>query len=359
MSKPRNRHARGANRHAPTAGPIVGEVLPALASSASSTRSPDVSAFMFGDPEPVLSRAGMLDLIHCTTNSRWYEPPISLNGLGRAFHASPHHSSAIILKRNMLAASLAPTPYLSRRDFAAMVQDYLIFGNAYARQVMNRAGGVLRAEHCLAKYMRRGVDLARYWWVPAYNCEAQFEAGEVAHLMAPDFNQEIYGIPEYISALQAALLNENATLFRRRYYENGSHAGYILYATGDFAEGDIDAMRDALKRSKGPGNFRNLFVHSKAGKENGIKLLPIAEVAARDEFLGIKNTTRDDVLAAHRVPPQLLGVVPANTGGFGDPAKATDQFFELEISPLQSAFLELNDILGVEAIRFQERARAA
>jgi len=35
--------------------------------------------------------------------------------------------------------------------------------------------------------------------------------------------------------------------------------------------------------------------------------LPVAEIAAKDEFFNIKNCTRDDVLAAHRVPPQLPG----------------------------------------------------
>ena len=118
-------------------------------------------------------------------------------------------------------------------------------------------------------------------------------------------------------------------------------------------------MRDALKRSKGPGNFRNLFVHSPSGKETGIQLKAIAEVGAKDEFMSIKNTTRDDVLAAHRVPPQLLGIVPANAGGFGDVTKALDAFFELEIEPLQSVFLELNDQLGFEAVRFVERSRPA
>jgi PBSX family phage portal protein len=194
--------------------------------------------------------------------------------------------------------------------------------------------------------------------VPGYKNEVEFEAGTVHQLMAPDINQEIYGLPEYLSALQSALLNENATLFRRKYYENGSHAGYILHATGEFADGDVDAIRDALKRSKGPGNFRNLFVHAPNGKENSIKLLPISQVGANDEFLGIKNTTRDDVLAAHRVPPQLLGVIPANAGGFGDPAKALDGFHELEIEPLQSVFLELNDAVGAEAVKFRERVRA-
>jgi len=59
-------------------------------------------------------------------------------------------------------------------------------------------------------------------------------------------------VPEWISALQSALLNESATLFRRKYYENGSHAGFILYMT-DAAqtEADIDALRKALKEIEG------------------------------------------------------------------------------------------------------------
>jgi hypothetical protein len=184
--------------------------------------------------------------------------------------------------------------------------------------------------------------------------EAAREASLVA-LLTPDMSHRSV----YLSALQSALLNEAATLFRRRYYLNGSHAGFILYATGEFDEGDVDSMREALKNSKGPGNFRNLFVHAPSGKEGGIKLLPIAEVGAKDEFLGIKNTTRDDVLAAHRVPPQLLGIIPANAGGFGNVTDATDTFFELEIDPIQATFAEVNDWLGLPAITFKPRASAA
>jgi capsid portal protein len=216
---------------------------------ANETRA-SVSAFTFGDPEPVNSRATMLDMLECWHNQRWYEPPISLEGLSRSFRASPHHSSAIILKRNMLASSLDPTPQLSRRAFAGMVQDYLVLGNAYVQEVRNRLGQLLRLDHALAKFTRRGLEPGQFWWVPGFRNEVAFEPGTVHQIMAPDINQEIYGLPEYLSALQSALLNENATLFRRRYFENGSHAGYILYATGAFADGDVDAMREALKRSK-------------------------------------------------------------------------------------------------------------
>ncbi|CUY66236.1 phage portal protein%2C PBSX family [Serratia marcescens] len=35
----------------------------------------------------------------------------------------------------------------------------------------------------------------------------------------------------YLSALNSDWLNEFATLFRRKYYQNGAHAGYIMYVT--------------------------------------------------------------------------------------------------------------------------------
>ncbi|MEJ2418440.1 MAG: hypothetical protein P8Y45_16215 [Exilibacterium sp.] len=136
-------------------------------------------------------------------------------------------------------------------------------------------------------------------------------------------------------------------MFRRRYYLNGSHAGFILYVN-DAAQDkkDIDAMRQALKEAKGPGNFRNLFLYSPNGKKDGVQVLPVSEVAAKDEFLNMKNITRDDQLAGHRIPPQLMGIIPQNTGGFGDVEKAARVFVANELEPLQAAMLEINERVG-------------
>nr|WP_242008393.1 terminase family protein [Sphingomonas ginsenosidivorax] len=112
-------------------------------------------------------------------------------------------------------------------------------------------------------------------------------------------------------------------------------------------------------RRCGVGHFRNLFIHAPAGKEHGIRVVPIAEVGAKDEFLGIKTATQADVLAAHRVPPQLFGIVPAQGSAFGNPTDATSMFFELEIQPLQAVFADVNAALGIEAFRFRERIAPA
>ncbi|ENA0674498.1 Presumed portal vertex protein, partial [Pseudomonas aeruginosa] len=132
-----------------------------------------------------------------------------------------------------------------------------------------------------------------------------------------------------------------------------SHAGFILYMT-DAAqnEEDIDALRTALKTAKGPGNFRNLFVYAPNGKKEGIQLIPVSEVAAKDEFGSIKNISRDDQLAGLRVYPQLMGVVPQNAGGFGSISDAATVWASLELEPMQARLQQVNELIGEEVIRF-------
>ena len=55
------------------------------------------------------------------------------------------------------------------------------------------------------------------------------------------------------------------------------------------------------------------------GKPDGLKLISVGEVAAKDNFADIKSVSQDDILTVHWVPPSLMGITPKNTDGFGDP----------------------------------------
>ena len=309
--------------------------------------------FTFGDPIPVMDNSEILDYIESVLAGNYYEPPVSVEGLARSLRASPHHASAIYFKRNVLASTFIPHKLLDRATFSRLALDYLVFGNGYVERPRNRLGSSLPLRPALAKYMRRGADFDTYYYVRGWKQEHEFRRGSVGHLMESDVNQEVYGVPEYLAAMQAAWLNESATLFRRRYFNNGSHAGFILYVSDPAQDqADVDAMREALRKSKGPGNFRNLFFYSPDGKKDGIQLIPISEVGAKDDFFNIKNVSRDDVLASHRIPPVLLGIIPNNTGGFGSPEQAAKVFARNEIDPLQTRLRELNDWMGDEVVRF-------
>ncbi|AML58208.1 Phage-related capsid packaging protein [Serratia rubidaea] len=329
--------------------------LPPVHAQKQAAGAAGVEAFTFGDPVPVLDRRELLDYVECVRMDKWYEPPISFDGLARTFRATVHHSSPLYVKRNILTSTFKPHRLLSQQAFSRFVQDYLVFGNAYLELRTNRLGGPMELKPSLAKYTRRGVDLDTYWFVQ-YGLGVdpyQFDTDSVFHLLEPDINQEIYGLPEYLSALNSAWLNESATLFRRKYYQNGSHAGFIMYMSDAAAsQTDVDNIRNAMKGARGPGNFRNLFMYSPNGKKDGIQIIPLSEVAAKDEFWNIKNVTRDDQLHAHRVPPQLMCIVPENAGGFGNVKEASEVFVRNELIPLQRRMQELNHWIGEEVIQF-------
>ena len=123
-----------------------------------------------------------------------------------------------------------------------------------------------------------------------------------------------------------------------------------------FSTGDTDLadrMRQAMRDTKGIGNFRNLFMYAPNGKPDGIKILPLSEVATKDDFFNIKKASRDDLLSAHRVPPQMMGIIPDNSGGFGDAVKAAQVFVRNKLTPLQERLKEINNWLGEEVIAFR------
>ena len=311
-------------------------------------------AFTFGAAEPVMSGRDIMGYSESWFNGRWYEPPVSLVGLAKSYGSSSHHSSSIQVKRNILVKTFKPHKLLSRQEFSKFVLDDIVFGNAYLERIDNRLNTPMELKHSLAKYTRRAKN-DQYWFVHDYSSPHEFRDKSIFHLIQPDINQEMYGVPEYLSSLQSAWLNESATIFRRRYYDNGSHAGFILYMNdASHSTEDVDAIRKAMKESKGPGNFKNLFMYAPNGKKDGLQIIPISEVSAKDEFFNIKNVTRDDLMAGHRVPPQLMGVIPNNTSGLSAPGEAARVFAANEIEPMQERYKSINDWMDEEIIQFNK-----
>lgn len=311
-------------------------------------------AFTFGEPTPVLDGRDILDYLECYANGRWYEPPVSLDNLAKAAKAGVYLPSGLGFKRNALSRTFIPHRLLSRAAFEQIVMDWGWSGNLYLEKRDNMLRQALGLLPCLSRYMRRGVDLETYYQVRGWKEEHEFKRASVCHLREADVSQEIYGLPEWLPTLQSALLNEAATLFRRKYFQNGSHAGFILYMTDPaFDENYVTDLRKAMRDSKGPGNFRNLFMYAPNGKKDGIQLIPISEVAAKDDFGAIKNISRDDQLAMLRIPPQLMGVVPQNAGGFGSVRDAAQVWAVNELEPVQARLMQINDWIGEEVVRFR------
>ncbi|WP_460410889.1 MULTISPECIES: phage portal protein [unclassified Pseudomonas] len=266
-------------------------------------------------------------------------------GLAKLLRANAHHGAIPKFKRNLLLREFIPSAGCSTETMGRSGLDYMVFGELYCFKHRNAFGQTLELEHLPAINMRVKVGGGFVMLLPD-NKEMEFEQDEIVHVMDYDVEQNIYGVPDYLGGLQALLLNEAATLFRRRYYSNGAHAGYIFYTNDpDLTEEDEDELRAQISASKGVGNFRSMFVNIPNGKENAIQIIPVGDFQAKDELEKVKNITRNDVIAAWRMNPALAGIIPENTGGFGDIEKIDRVYTSNEIRPICQLFNQLNDTL--------------
>lgn len=313
----------------------------------------NIDVFSFEDLPGVRS---LFDFLGVTDNGIYYEPPVSWFDVVRLLETGLHHASAIQAKINILKVTFEPTSFLSRSEFEKLAFNYLVLGNGYLELQRNRFGKVLGMQSRLTLYMRRASNLRDFVYLRnecfGVNYE-RIDGDNIIHLMQPNLKQEVYGLPYYLSAMDSIDLNSSATRFRVRYYKNGSHAGFILYTTDEkIDEEGWEHIKQDLRNSRGSGNFRNLVVRSPGGNPDGLKLIPIAEVAAKDDFLNIKTVSAEDMLAIHRVPPALMGIVPKSAGGLGDAMTVAKVFAKNEVMPLQQTFLDINDRTGLEIFKF-------
>ncbi|WP_311663048.1 phage portal protein [Pseudomonas sp. JAI115] len=274
-----------------------------------------------------------------------YTPPVSRVGLAKLLRANAHHGTIPRFKRNLLLRDFIPSAGCGAQTMGCAALDFMVFGEAYFQRLFNVIGQVLELQHLPAINMRRKVG-GGFVRLLANGEQQHFAEEQIEHVMDYDVEQNIYGVPDYLGGMHALLLNESATLFRRRYFNNGAHAGFVFYTNApDMTDEDEAKMKSQIEGSKGVGNFRSMFVNIPGGGDKAIQIIPIGDIATKDEFERIKNITRNDVIAAWRMNPALAGVMPENAAGFGDIEKIDRVYTNNEIRPISQLFLQVNNCL--------------
>lgn len=318
--------------------------------------SPEAQVFSFGDPEAVITEQ-WLDYLSSASNGDYYEPPLPRVQLAKVAKATAHQGAAIQFRRNMLAMTLQANDILSNVEARRAAYNFVAIGDCHLQAHRNGLGRIVRLSALPSVNMRRlDAPEERYGMLQRDGTLVKFKHGEVINIRQDDLLQSLYGVPDWICGLHSVLLNEDSTLFRRRYYKNGAHAGYILVANEQMDPETEKSLTSALKSTKGIGNFRSMYVSFPRGSKSRepIKLLPIGDVATRDIFAEVKKITRDDTLAMHRLPPALAGMAPEGGAAFGDIEKTARVYGSLEIGPWQALWADsINPHLrGGQKIKF-------
>ncbi len=313
--------------------------------------------FAFGDPEPILdNKVGNYLGVFTDVADKYYRPPIDFGGLSSLMGANAYHGSILHFKKNVAMKWFSPSAQLSYLDMKWAALDFHVFGNCYFQRVRNGLGRLLALKRLPALSMRRGKDPDRFVILHPDGKETTFLPGEVIHLLEPDVNQSIYGMPQYWGGVQSILLSEASTLFRRKYYVNGAHMGYILVTNdANLDEDTAKLIEKQVRESKGPGNFRSLYLNiPRSTSKEPVQIIPVGNIGTKDEYQAIKEVTEMEMLAMHRVYPGLASILPNNVGGLGDLNTSMQVYYELEVTAMQQVFLQLNELTGNRVVNFME-----
>ncbi len=270
------------------------------------------------------------------THEDWARMPFQPDLLLLASRLQTAHESALDCKVQALMCGFTPAvpAPAARRVMQAVVRDYWTLGNAYIRLHRGAGGQVLGLSALPARLVRYAPRRKRNVLLHHTHAIQPLPAGSVIHIREETPESPWYGVPAHWSVIAPVLLNHAVTQQRRRYYNNGAHTGMLLAITGtdEFNKDNLAELRKELNKNVGVGNYRTGVL---TFAEPNAKLEVVqAAAGAKDDFAAVKETTRADILNAHRIPPEILSVLPNNRGvPSGDLDKKARLFQQTVIGP--------------------------
>lgn len=304
------------------------------------TKTTRMSSISFERPETVLT-----DLTYYYGARNEYERdcyilPVDRLALSQLPNINAQHGGIVQARRNMLLSTYKSGGLNNMQAMGAFL-DLIIFGDCYLLKLRNVFGNVVGLMPLMSLYLRaqknHDENEITGWVFPNKNETVIYSVDDVIQVKIPDTQQHVYGLPDYLGGVNSAMLNSESTMFRRRYYNNGAHMGYIFYVNDPNISDEVEnEIKERIENSKGVGNFKNMFVSIPEGNPDGIKLIPVGDLnSAKDEFANIKNISAQDLLNAHRFPAGLSGVIPANGSNTGDVTKLRKNYMATETKVLQ------------------------
>ncbi|KAA8598014.1 phage portal protein [Vibrio cyclitrophicus] len=276
--------------------------------------------------------------LYYNEDGNYWEPPLDRAGLNKLTRANAYHGSILMARRNMIAGRYTQGG-MQKQQMQSAVHDFLEFGDTALLKLRNYFGKVIGLWPIPTMYLRKRKN-GDFAFLERDDKQKSYKKEDVIFIKQYDPVQQVYGGPDYLGCVQSALLSQDSTTFRRRYYKNGLHMGFIFYATDpNLSKDDEEDLKQKMASSRGVGNFRSMFINIPNGNEKGIQLIPVGDIATKDEYEKIKNVTAQEVITGHRFPVELAAIIP-NGGTRGDPIKFDYVYCKNEVIPACEMFMD-------------------
>ncbi len=190
--------------------------------------------FTISPIETEYTAAPALDYVGLSFDNRYdcFEPPLNRFALAKLPAQNAQHCGVINSRANMIAGGYEKGG-LSKIEMRALCLNLVMFGDVGILKIRNAFGKVVRLQVLSSLYLRCKKDGGyRYLMRKSLtdienNAIYDYDESDIIFIKLYDPIQQVYGSPDYLGGIQSALLNSDATIFRRRYYSNGAHMGFI------------------------------------------------------------------------------------------------------------------------------------
>lgn len=164
-----------------------------------------------------------------------------------------------------------------------------------------------------------------------------------------------YGEPDYLTTMLQILNNQEADNYNYSFFQNGARPDLaIVHENYEPTEEQIETYRkffsDNFKGAKNSHKTLLAYSNTNGDKEAKIRFEKLGGVEDIS-FRSLKEVSRDEIAAAHGVPPRLLGIIQsAQLGGGGELIGQLQQFNEIEIKPKLELIEGFFESVGIKVI---------
>jgi HK97 family phage portal protein len=271
------------------------------------------------------------------------EPFFNPDRLLEFFYLNAYHRRAVSLKANLLsniddnARLESATNGDPKRFLEGFILNLELYGNAFLEVAKNSL-------YLLPSNQAR-IDKDRRVWQYLSNKKIELEGRHLAYYSP---RSRFYGEPDYLAALPALVNISKIDAFNSAFFDNSARADKaIVFEGGEPSEEQMRAFADFFGSSfRGYQNAHKTLIISSGGENSKVRIEDLSKIDDLS-FEKLRVNARDEIIAAHGVPPRLVGVMSAGQlGGGGELIGQLHAFNELTIVPKQETIEWFFESLG-------------
>ena len=290
-------------------------------------------------------------------------PPVSLFQILGLTYSNAFHTQCISLKAEMAIgleyeAPKAVESYLEeisgdQETFLDLLSkfawDWECLGNGYLEIARSRKGRIGEIYHVHAQTAYASVSGNRLnEYVQETTSRVSFSPfgardgrNELFHIKRYSPLSTWYGLPEWVACMEALRLDQEKKTFYAAFFKNFAVPALAVVLEGsEFDEATEKKLQEGFNLMKGAENAFRALLLSIPFENATVKFEKLMADFKDMPFDKLTQATREEILAAHGVPPRLVGIVTAGAlGGAGEAEGQLQNFIATKVEP-RTKFIE-------------------